>query len=126
MAKQPSAAPVPPPRPQLAQAPELNTTPAAQAAPGRPAEFTAPGALLSSHRVQLAAVDSEEAARRAWLRYQGLYPEQLSDLSLLVQRVIVNSRTYFRVQGGPLDAAAARRTCEQVKARGADCLVVRP
>ncbi|NNG05511.1 MAG: SPOR domain-containing protein [Inquilinus sp.] len=123
--------PVPAPRPQLAQAPaesapQLNTAPAAQAAPSRPAEFTSVGALMAAHRVQLAAVDSEEAARRAWLRYQGLYPEALADLSLLVQRVVVNNRTYFRVQGGPLNAAGARRTCEKVKARGADCLVVRP
>ena len=113
---------------QVAQAaeaaPELITRPAAEAAPAP--EFVSVGNLLSAHRVQLAAVDSEESARRAWLRYQGLYQDVLGNLSLLVQQVEVNNRTYFRVQGGPLEADSAGRICQTIKSRGADCLVVRP
>ncbi len=105
-------------------APELITRPAAEA-PAAP-EFVSVGNLMSAHRVQLAAVDSEESARRAWLRYQGLYQDVLGNLSLLVQQVEVNNRTYFRVQGGPLEADSAGRICQTIKSRGADCLVVRP
>lgn len=125
-----TTAPAEPSATQVAQAeeslPELVTTPAVDAAPPPAAEVVSVAALLRSHRVQLAAVDSEESARRAWLRYQGLYQDLLGDLSLLVQQVKVNNRTYFRVQGGPLEAAGARRICQAIKARGADCLVVRP
>lgn len=113
---------------QVAQAneppPELITRPAAEAAPVP--EFVSVASLMRSHRIQLAAVDSEESARRAWLRYQGLYQDVLGDLSLLVQQVEVNNRTYFRVQGGPLEADNAGRICQAIKSRGADCLVVRP
>ncbi len=107
-------------------APELITRPAAEAAPAQAPEFVSVNSLLRAHRVQLAAVDSEESARRAWLRYQGLYQDLLGDLSLLVQQVEVNNRTYFRVQGGPLQADSAGRICQAIKSRGADCLVVRP
>ena len=114
--------------PEIAQAaeppPELITRPAAEAAPAP--ELVPVGNLMRSHRVQLAAVDSEESARRAWLRYQGLYQDLLGDLSLLVQQVEVNNRTYFRVQGGPLNGDSAGRICQSIKSRGADCLVVRP
>ncbi len=107
-------------------APELITRPAAEADPAPTPEFVSVGSLMQSHRVQLAAVDSEESARRAWLRYQGLYQDLLGDLSLLVQQVEVNNRTFFRVQGGPLQADSAGRICQAIKSRGADCLVVRP
>ena len=106
------------------RAPELITQPAAEAAPAT--GFVSVASLMSAHRVQLAAVDSEESARRAWLRYQGLYQDLLGDLSLLVQQVEVNNRTYYRVQGGPLQSDSAGRICQAIKSRGADCLVVRP
>jgi hypothetical protein len=113
---------------QVAQAneppPELVTRPAAEATPTP--EFVSVASLMRAHRIQLAAVDSEESARRAWLRYQGLYQDVLGDLSLLVQQVEVNNRTYFRVQGGPLEAGNAGQICQAIKSRGADCLVVRP
>ncbi len=105
-------------------APQLNTGPATEAAPAP--EFVSVNSLMRAHRVQLAAVDSEESARRAWLRYQGLYQDLLGELSLLVQQVEVNNRTFFRVQGGPLQADSAGRICQAIKSRGADCLVVRP
>ncbi len=106
--------------------PQLITRPAAEAAPAQGAEFVSVGNLMRYHRVQLAAVDSEESARRAWLRYQGLYQDVLGELRLVVQQVEVNNRTYFRVQGGPLEADSAGRACQAIKSRGADCLVVRP
>jgi len=106
--------------------PQLITRPAAEAAPAQGAEFVSVGNLMRYHRVQLAAVDSEESARRAWLRYQGLYQDVLGELRLVVQQVEVNNRTYFRVQGGPLEADSAGRACQVIKSRGADCLVVRP
>ncbi len=115
---------------QVAQAneppPELITRPAAEANPALTPEFVSVSSLMRSHRIQLAAVDSEESARRSWLRYQGLYQDLLGDLSLLVQQVEVNNRTYFRVQGGPLEADNAGQICQAIKSRGADCLVVRP
>lgn len=126
--KVPSVAMPAPAAAQVAQAneppPELIIRPAAEATPAP--EFVSVSSLMRAHRVQLAAVDSEESARRAWLRYQGLYQDLLSDLSLLVQQVEVNNRAYFRVQGGPLEADNAERICQTIKSRGADCLVVRP
>ncbi len=103
-----------------------NQASALQTTPLRPAAFQSSGALASSYRVQIAAVVSDEAARREWLRYQGRHPDLLGRLSLLVQQAEVNNRNYFRVQAGPLDEAGARRLCNALKSQDVDCLVVRP
>lgn len=117
------------PEPQAAPAPEPAPEPEPQPAP-QPAQQPAQPAAAdptSGWQVQIAALRSEADAEAAWTRLQKAHAGELGDLSLSVQRAVVNGTTYFRVRGGPLasrDAASA--VCNALKAKDQGCLVVRP
>ncbi len=76
-----------------------------------------------TYRVQLAAVNSDQAARTGWEEFTGSYPDLLGSLELFVQVVEVNGRTYHRIQGGMLDRDGARTLCQELRDRGTDCIV---
>ena len=76
-----------------------------------------------TYRVQLAAVNSDQAARTGWEEFKGSYPDLLGQLELFVQVVEVNGRTYHRIQGGMLDRDGARTLCRELRDRGTDCIV---
>ncbi len=100
-------------------------------APARPArtqtaETAGAAPAKGSYVVQLGSFTSTAGSEQAWARLQKAHPELLGDMSLFVQRALVNDRTYFRVQAGPLpNRATALDMCAQLKARRQDCLVVR-
>ena len=75
--------------------------------------------------VQLAALRSQAAADATWAEKRRAFPDLLSGLSSVVWRVDLGDRgLYYRLLTGPLpDAAAARRLCAALRARGQDCLV---
>ncbi len=89
---------------------------------------TALRTMAGVYRVQIASTKSEGLAQREWNDQVSKYPDVLSNLSLTVQRAVVKNRgIFYRVQGGPFaDRDAADSVCRTLKARGQDCLVVRP
>lgn len=122
-AQQAAKPPVPQPDPAPAPKPAVEPKPAP--APDQ-ASITAVNG--GGFKVQLAAVRSAEAARQEWNRLKNRYKEELGTLSLTVQRVDLGAGKgiYHRIQAGPLDEAAAERTCAALKAKNQACLIVRP
>ncbi len=75
--------------------------------------------------VQIAAFQSEQAARNAWSTYQERFPEILSGQRLLLQNAEVDGQMYWRVRTGPFaDRASAQAVCDRLKARDQSCLPV--
>ncbi len=74
--------------------------------------------------VQMAAVKSEADARAQWPKIQAQYRE-LSDLSLRVQEADLGAKgIYYRIQGGPLTEADARKLCSSINSRKSGSCVV--
>jgi len=119
-----AAAPPSPPAPQIAAAPAPvapAAVPQAKATPAPPA--TAGGA----YRLQLGALDSEEAAKKEWLKLQKQQPDILGKLTLTVSRVDLAKGTFYRIQAGPIaDAAQAAQNCATLKSRNVGCILVKP
>jgi len=89
----------------------------AQAARAAPAPAT--GTL-----VQLAAVDSEEAAQSEWQRLAKRMPDLLGDRRPIVQRSDRDGRTVWRVRtGGFTDPADATAFCARVRVKGGACAI---
>ncbi|MBX6366956.1 MAG: SPOR domain-containing protein, partial [Rhodospirillales bacterium] len=119
------AAPLPAPAPSQAAAPK---PPAASlaATPAPESHASAPQKAAGSVRLQLGAVRSESGARAEWERLRQRHADLLGSLGLAVSRFDDPSRgTFFRLQAGPVDAAAAERICGELKRRHVGCLVVR-
>nr|WP_246523365.1 SPOR domain-containing protein [Neoroseomonas eburnea] len=98
------------------------TAPAAPEAPARPAP--APNGRI---RVQLGALTSEEAAQGEWDRLARRHAELLGAFRPQVVRFEREGQaTLFRLRtGGFADVAAAQAFCEQARARGMPCVVIR-
>jgi len=78
-------------------------------------------------RVQVASVASEADGAREWRRLRRLHPEALGSLTMAVEAFDTpTGDRLFRVEGGPLDEAAARTVCDKLRAAGAGCRIVRP
>ena len=79
-----------------------------------------------SYRIQIAAVGSNAAAQREWLRLRRQNKDILGSLQLFVQQVnIRNKGVYHRIQAGPLaDRILAEIACSNLKSRGVGCLIV--
>ena len=81
-----------------------------------------------STRVQLAALRSEKAVRKAWAGFRKRHADLLGSLNLTVRRRNLGSKkgVYYRLQTGPLaNVAAAKALCSQFKKRKIGCIVVR-
>jgi cell division septation protein DedD len=105
-------------RTQTAAAEPAQSASEAQAAP---ADAPADG----RYAVQIAAFQSEQAARNAWATYQQRFPDILSGQRLLLQNAQVNNQTYWRVRTGPFaERSAAQELCDRLKARDQSCLPV--
>lgn len=112
------AAPAPrPERPQTAAAtPEPAPTPAPAAASGGG----------DGWRVQLASLRSRAAAERGWANLRNRAPDLLNGQPLTIEQARVSGSTYFRVQAGDFGSRSdANGLCQQLKARGLDCIVTR-
>lgn len=147
----PPAAPVPvqPPAPATGQPPAAPTVTAAvpPAPPANPDAATQPTvkdtgagsltklidtleppiATAGGYRVQLAADRSEDAARAIWARLQKSHADVLGPLSMQPVRVDRGEKTgWVRVQAGPLDDKQAKSTCDRLKSRNVDCVIIPP
>jgi hypothetical protein len=128
-------APPPQPAPATAPAPQAAApAPApAQAAPVQAAPAAAPPRPVAPPntgrvQVQLGALTSEEAARSEWERLQRRAPELLAGRSPVISRLErgEGQAPLFRLRTSGLpDQDAAAQFCEQLRARGANCMPVR-
>lgn len=77
-----------------------------------------------SYHVQLGALRSEEAANDQWKKLQKAYPDLLGSLSPNIVKVDLGDKgTFYRLRAGALSEAAAKKLCEDMKSRKADCIV---
>jgi hypothetical protein len=124
-----------------APAPATAPAPAQAAAPSRPAAAApaptapapAPAATVrevssvarGSRMVQLGAYDNEALTRQAWERLVGRNGDLLGSKSLFVERTTANARVFYRLRvAGFANAEETRVMCEQLRARGVDCIPV--
>ena len=133
----PATAENPPAPAALAPAP-----PAATAAPAVPATVAAPAAAPATtppapslpaaanggYRLQLAALRSEDAARKQWGKLKQAHKDLLGQLAGTWPRADLGERgVFYRLQAGPIaDGAAAERLCGELKRRNVGCVLVRP
>lgn len=74
--------------------------------------------------VQMAAVKSEADAKAQWPKYQAQY-SALSGLPLRVQKADLGAKgTYYRIQGGPVTEADARKLCSTINGQKSGACVV--
>ncbi|MBT5264516.1 MAG: SPOR domain-containing protein [Rhodospirillaceae bacterium] len=120
----------PPPAPQPvkseAKAPPAPKPVAAKAVPKKAAPKTITPPAKGRFRIQLAALKSEDRARALWTRTQGRNKDLLGGLTLTIEAITVATKgRFYRVQGGSVAEADARRICAVLKTRNQACLVVR-
>ena len=105
-----TAAPMPQPAPRDGDA-------VAAVAPAMPQQEPAPGVF-----VQLGAFGTHAAAREAWEKLS----KQHEDLLGRMEATFESANEVIRVRAGPVSTSAlAQLVCEQLKARNADCFIVR-
>lgn len=113
------AAAAPPAQPASAPPPAAAATPVA-AAPA--VKVVKNGAWL----IQVAAMRDQAAAEKEWGRIQGANRDLLGGLASDIVRADLGARgVFWRVRGGPLDEAAARRVCDELGKRKIGCMLVR-
>jgi hypothetical protein len=120
----PAPAAVPPAASGLAAAPPVESAPAAPL----PAAISPAPAAGGSHRLQLGAFRSREAARQEWEKIRKGNGDLLGDLAAVWPRADLGERgVYYRIQTTTIaDAATAERLCGELKRRKVACIVVHP
>jgi len=111
--------------PDAAPAPVVKDT-APQPSPPAPAAKEATTAPGGDYMVQLAALRSEDAARKSWQRLQGKYPDLLGGLSLVVGRADLGDKgIFYRVRATGLPSEEkAKDVCAQLAKDKVGCLFV--
>jgi Flp pilus assembly protein TadD len=114
----PVAAATPAPHPMAATAPDPAPMPAPEAAP--PAVHDDPAGSGAS--VQLGALNSSDAAMRAWHNISGGEPALFNGKSPEVEPVTLSGKTFYRLRvGGFASRADAAKFCGEVSAAGNAC-----
>jgi SPOR domain len=111
------------PAPPLAHSPAkaVVTAPPAHAAVAPAAPSAAPS---GGTQVQLAALDSAQAAMAEWDRLSKRLPELFRPHHPEVQRTDRDGKTFFRLRtGGFTDIASATAFCAQLRSKGAGCSI---
>ena len=107
------------PVPPIPEPPSVSSGPAAS-----PSAVSPSGTPVT---VQLAALPTEAAARQQWALLQRRLPDLLHGRSVAISQVDLGGHPWWRVRtAGFTGPAAADSFCEQVRAKGAACDVVRP
>jgi hypothetical protein len=116
------AAPAPTPAPAMVPAASpVPVKPAVQAKPAT-AQEKRPGA--NNALVQLAAVQSEDAAKSEWQRLSKRMPDLFGQRRPAFSKTEHQGHALWRVRtGGFADAAQAATFCEKVRAKGVGCSV---
>ena len=138
---------VPPPKPAVVAVPQPELV---QPAPAKPAKPTKPApdsiaALISgagaassaakaepklatgggSYHLQLSAVRNADAVPEEWARLKKRFPELASLRSSTNKIDVAGKGTFYRVEAGPLDEAAAKSSCTRLRGEGLGCIVVK-
>ncbi|HEY1298938.1 MAG TPA: SPOR domain-containing protein [Stellaceae bacterium] len=124
VAASPEAAAPPPPKPSSTQ---KAAAPTAIASGKKPEAVRASPAKSGGVRLQLAAVRSEEVARREWDRIKRKNHDLLGNLTASAIRADLGDKgVYYRIRTAPVgDFAAADRICGALKERNVGCIVIR-
>ncbi|MBC6406492.1 MAG: SPOR domain-containing protein [Rhodospirillales bacterium] len=87
-----------------------------------------PAAAAGPYLIQLASMQTAEAAEDAWGRISRSYSAQLADLAHSIQRAEISGSGFrFRVRVGSFPTRTAAQTqCDRLKAAGQACIVVTP
>ncbi|GBR45843.1 SPOR domain-containing protein [Acetobacter pomorum] len=112
-----------------APAPVKDTAAASKAAPADTKTSTVPhgGVEGGKYQVQLAAVQTEDEARKEWSRLKSRYPTLFGESTPSFVRTEQNNATFYRLRvKGFASVATAREFCSAVRERGMACMVVRP
>ena len=119
-----------PPPPAIATLTRVPTLPAPAAS--APTVVAAPPAVpapeaAAGYRLHLTSVRQSGQVPDEWRRLRQVYPALLSGLELAVARVDLGTGlgVWFRVEGGPLTRAEAKRRCGLFTQRGIWCAVRR-
>lgn len=82
---------------------------------------------LGAFQVQIMAVRSEDAARKEWGRLQSDAPTLYTNAKLNIQRADLGAKgVFYRLRVGSFDTREnAKGFCNDVKATGRDCIVVK-
>jgi SPOR domain len=106
--------PLPPPAPPPVQFAAASTAPPPPAAIG----------TGTATQVQLAALNSEDAAMREWQGLQTEFPNLFDSRQPLVSKVDVDGHTFWRLRtGGFANVAEATSFCAAVRAKGKGCAI---
>ena len=128
----PAPTPIPPPVLKASLAPPPEPAPAAIAEPpdtkpalAHPAPHPpAAAAQAGPAQVQLAALESEQAAMTEWQRLSHRMPDLLGPRHPAVLRAERDGKTIYRLRtGGFADTAAATAFCAQIRAKGGGCAI---
>lgn len=112
--------------PIVPAAPQAEPEAVVPSAPEAPAEAVPPPVAnnTGTHVVQLAAFRDEAAARDAFEKLRGKFPDLLGPLVIDIQRADLGEQgIYYRLRGGYLEKDAADRLCGQLDAQGQGCFV---
>jgi hypothetical protein len=103
--------------------PAASPRPVAAAAPSAPAAATAhPGSVM----VQLAALETEDAAKTEWQRLEHKYGDLLAGHEPTIMRTEHAGKTFWRLRTSGFTASTdAVMFCERVKAKGGGCAVAK-
>jgi hypothetical protein len=120
----------PPPRP----APSTPAPPQPVAGPdqiaaliaGKTASPAAKADPAGGYRIRLSAVRSQDSVAPEWARLKRKFPELASYRNFTSKVEQPGKGVFYRVEAGPLDGAAARSTCDRLRAQGLGCVVVKP
>ncbi len=100
----------------------LESTPATSTAPA-PADATT-NSSDTGPEVQLAALNSNDAAQHAWDHLSSEYPALFGSKTPDIQEAVVRGKTYYRLRVGGFDSRAdAAKFCGEVLAAGKTCTV---
>jgi SPOR domain len=122
-----------PPAPPVVASPAAVPVPAVSPLPAKPAVAAKPAAVPEKHPaataangalVQLAAVQSEDAAKSEWQRLSKRLPDLFGQRRPAFSKTEHDGRTLWRVRtGGFADTAQASTFCGKVRAKGVGCSV---
>ena len=119
-------APAPPP-PAAVTPPAPRPKPPTLAAPAPAAVPVPPAARPAAHGkvvIQLAALETEAAARTEWQTLSKRFPDLLSGHEPVFSKIERSGKTYWRVRtSGFPDTEHAKAVCEKVRAKGGTCSV---
>ncbi|MBL7234040.1 SPOR domain-containing protein [Komagataeibacter oboediens] len=123
-AETPAVTPAPQPAtPQRAEAPEPQAEPAQPAALPPPVPRAA-STGTGTYGVQLAALDTQEAALKSWTRLSSRYPDVFGPYQPAVVKAERNGKTFYRLRVKGLAKAQAVSLCAKAKAKSLACELV--